>query len=123
MDAEQILSVLKTNKVRILVICFLIYLIALVRVASHGGWSLESGFQWSTPGYQLFPIPINWYDFGYVITQIVVPMGIADIIIYVIFVGPYFWIVWMALAISYIIHPPTVIKLKNRILGVLNRSP
>ncbi len=120
---RRVLSVLRGNLGRILAVCFVIYLIALVRVGHAAMWSLEHGFEWTSPAYQLFPIPINLYDFGFIVIQVHVPMSIPDIVLYVIFVANYIWIVWGILAIAYIIHPPTIIRMKNRILEVLNRSP
>lgn len=120
---RRVLSVLQGNLGRILAVCFVIYLIALVRVGSAGALISNRGFEWRTPAYQLFPIPINWYDFGYGVIQVLVPMSIPDIILYVVFAANYIWIVWGILAIAYIIHPPTIIRVKNRLLEVLDRSP
>ena len=120
---KQILVILKANRDRVLAVCFVIYLIALVRVGSAGGWSLEHGFEWPSPGYQLFPIPINWHDFGFGSATVMVPMGIADIVLYVVFVGNLFWLIWGAFAITYIFYPAIIIRIKNRILRMLNRSP
>lgn len=120
---RRVLSVLRGNLGRILAVCFVIYLIALVRVGSAGAWVSDHGFEWTSPAYQLFPIPINWYDFGAIVAQVLVPMSIPDIILYVVFVGNYIWLFWGILAVAYIIHPPTIIRIKNRILEVLNRSP
>jgi hypothetical protein len=120
---NHLLSILRKHQGRLLAICFLVYLIALVRVGNSGGWNFERGFEWSIPGYQLFPIPINWYDFGFGFAQVVVPMPITDIIIYTIFVGFYFWVFWGVLAIAYLFHPSIFTKAKSGVLEVLNRSP
>jgi hypothetical protein len=120
---RRILSVLRGNRGRILTVCFVIYLIALVRVGSAGAWISYRGFEWTSPAYQLFPIPINWYDFGAIVAQVFVPMSFPDIILYVVFVGNYIWLVWGILSITYIIHRPIIIRIKNRIPEVLNRSP
>jgi hypothetical protein len=110
---KHVLLILKTNRGRILVPFFLIYLYNLVRVGSAGGWSFEHGFEWPTPGFQLFPIPINWYEFGFGFPQVVVPMGIADIILYVVFVANGIWLIWAVLSIAYFFLP-SVFWIRNR---------
>ena len=119
---NRVLFRLKTNRGRVLIIFFLIYLYNLVRVGSAGGWSFEHGFQWSSPGYQLFPIPINWYEFGFGFIQVFVPMNIADIILYAIFVANGIWLIWGVLAITYLFIP-VFVRIRNRIFGLPNRSP
>ncbi|MDF1539914.1 MAG: hypothetical protein P1Q69_13540 [Candidatus Thorarchaeota archaeon] len=121
--SNQLLPVLKTNLGRILAVIFLVYLYAIVRVGSPGSWSLEHGFEWSSPGYQLFPVPINWGEMGIGGPAVFVPMEIADIILYVLFVGNYIWLIWGILAVVYILHPPTIVRIKNKIFEVLDRSP
>lgn len=120
--AKHILLILRQNRGRVLIIFFLIYLYNLVRVGSAGGWSFEHGFQWSSPGYQLFPIPINWYEFGFVFIQVFVPMNIADIILYAIFVANGVWLIWGVLAITYLFIP-VFVRIRNRIFSLPNRSP
>ncbi|MHA2286775.1 MAG: hypothetical protein ACXABZ_12995 [Candidatus Thorarchaeota archaeon] len=112
----RVLFILKTNRGRVLVPFFLIYLYNLVRVGSAGGWSFERGFEWPTPGFQLFPIPMNpidWAEFGIGFPQVVVPMGIADIILYVVFVANGIWLIWTVLSIAYFFLP-SISWIRNR---------
>jgi hypothetical protein len=122
---KRVLFILRTNRGRVLVPFFLIYLYNLVRVGSAGGWSFEHGFEWPTPGFQLFPIPMNpidWAEFGIGFLQVVVPMEIPDIILYVVFVANGIWLIWAVFSMVYFFLP-SIIMIRNRILGFLGRSP
>jgi hypothetical protein len=113
---KHVLFILKTNLGRVLVPIFLIYLYNLVRVGSSGGVSFENGFEWPTPGYQLFPIPMNpidWAEFDIGFFQVYTPMGIADIILYVVFVANGIWLIWTVLSIAYFFLP-SISWIRNR---------
>jgi hypothetical protein len=118
---KRVLHVLKTNRGRVLVPFFLIYLYNLVRVGSVGGGSFEHGFEWPTSGLQLFPFPINWSEKGFGVLPVVVPMEIADIILYVVFVANGIWLIWAVLSIAYFFLP-SIFWIRNRILWFPNRK-
>ncbi|MHA1959156.1 MAG: hypothetical protein ACW99U_02945 [Candidatus Thorarchaeota archaeon] len=92
---------IKSNRSRILVLLFLVYLYRLVEVGS-AVWDSAHGPYWPSPGYQLFPIPLK--PRGPVI-WVVAPLSLVDSFLYIVFVGHGVWIAWTILSLAYILVP------------------
>ena len=94
-------SVVKRSTVLLLIL----YLSAMVNVGRFVSGDIWNGLFWTSSGFSLFPIPINYLSLGYGNAPVFTQMNPFDIFIYVIFIEQWFWVVWMFLGVLYIMMP------------------
>ncbi|MGY5852199.1 MAG: hypothetical protein RTU92_01375 [Candidatus Thorarchaeota archaeon] len=87
---------------RILVMVLIVYLTALMIFArSYIIGDLFNGFGWPYPGFTLFPVPIV----GGSAMPVVEPLSPLDFLVYIVFIGHEFWVLWVFLGLLYIFKP------------------
>lgn len=107
----------KLVRTRIIVIILMLYLLVMVTVAYHGiVGDVFTGFDWVSGGWSLFPIPINPFWFGWIVTMAFVPLTPLELLVYLIFVGHGVWIFWEVAGVVYIMYPwfPFLLSVVNR---------
>lgn len=91
---------------RVLVILLMVDLVVMVSVASQGlRRNIFDGYYWPSSGWSLFPIPLNPYWVGGIVLPVIVPLSPFELLVYLIFIGPGFWVFWEIIGAAYIAYP------------------
>jgi hypothetical protein len=103
---EQQRNLRKLTLKRVLVIFLMVDLVVMVSVASQGlRGNIFDGYYWPYSGWSLFPIPLNPNWVRGIVLPVIVPLSPLELLIYLIFIGPGFWVFWEIIGAVYIAYP------------------